>query len=225
MAQILLDTKFWNKVFKILKPATIVVVKTNKGSGKNKLIPSNGLVALSYRDNLNGFFLKMLDGHFGDELLIARPGSIPRWKRIEADAFEKGFCPLTIDEIEKAILRVAIADGLIPDTATYGGKRVVEQRQEAFKSTIRFGFVYLVRNDEIYKIGITDNMLRRLKELKPDELLNSVRCINYKEIEKKMHAHFKNRRIPQTEYFRLDASEIEEAHSLMTEMANFKGNH
>ena len=83
--------------------------------------------------------------------------------------------------------------------------------------------MYFVRNGNIYKIGITDNLLRRLKELKPDEILNSVRCANYQEIEKKMHAHFKKRRIPQTEYFRLDAAEVEEAHSLMTDLADLKG--
>ena len=80
-----------------------------------------------------------------------------------------------------------------------------------------------MRNDEIYKVGITDNLLRRLKELKPDDILNSVRCSNYQEIEKKMHAHFKEKRIPQTEHFRLDVAEVEEAHSLMTDLADFKG--
>ena len=61
-----------------------------------------------------------------------------------------------------------------------------------------------------------------MKELKPDEILNSVRCSNYQEIEKKMHAHFKEKRIPQTEYFRLDAAEVEEAHAMMTDFANFQ---
>ena len=34
------------------------------------------------------------------------------------------------------------------------------------------GFVYLIRNQDIYKIGITDNLLRRFSQLKPDEILN-----------------------------------------------------
>ena len=38
-----------------------------------------------------------------------------------------------------------------------------------------------------------------------------------------MHAHFKETRIPQTEYFRLDAAEVEEAHAMMTDLADFKG--
>ena len=62
-----------------------------------------------------------------------------------------------------------------------------------------------------YKIEITDNLLRRMKELKSDEILNMVRCSNYQKIEKSMHAHFKYRRILQTEYLRLDAAEVEEA--------------
>ena len=121
---------------------------------------------------------------------------------------------------------MAIHEGILPETARYEGKHVVviQSQNEANSiphSTEAFGFVYFVRNSDIYKIGITENMLRRMKELNPDEILSSVRCSNYQEIEKKMHAHFKNRRIPQTEYFRLDAAEVEEAHALMTKMARY----
>ena len=103
---------------------------------------------------------------------------------------------------------MAIHEGILPETARYEGKHVVviQSQNEANSiphSTEAFGFVYFVRNSDIYKIGITENMLRRMKELNPDEILSSVRCSNYQEIEKKMHAHFKNRRIPQTEYFQL----------------------
>ena len=125
-------------------------------------------------------------------------------------------------EIEKAIVQVAVAESQLPKSVLYDGKPAIKARRLPERSTAGFGFVYFVRNDEIYKIGITDNLLRRIKELKPDEILNSVRCSNYQEIEKSMHAHFKNRRIPQTEYFRLNAAEVEEAHALITEMATFK---
>ena len=111
----------------------------------------------------------------------------------------------------------------MPESVCYDSKPVAKATKQPERSTAGFGFVYFVRNDEIYKFGITDNLLRRLKELKPDEILNSVRCSNYQEIEKKMHAHFKEKRIPRTEYFRLDVAEVEEAHWLMTDLADFKG--
>lgn len=216
MAEILLDTKFWNKVFKILRPATVVAVKKNKGTGKEKLIPSNGLVFLAYADNAKGFFYELLDIHFEQKY-----DKRARVIMIESELHKKGLFTPMIRDIEKAILQVAIADSLIPETATYNGEPVVQQIQENIQATSGFGFVYFVRNEDIHKIGITENLLRRMKELKPDEILNSVRCINYQEIEKKMHAHFKGKRIPQTEYFRLNAAEVEEAHALMTQMANF----
>ena len=53
------------------------------------------------------------------------------------------------------------------------------------------GFVYLIRNDEIYKIGITDNLLRRFNQLKPDEVLNTVRCSKYEKLEKELYKKFK----------------------------------
>ena len=143
-------------------------------------------------------------------------------KNVTMAARANGLTEARIKEIEKAIVQVAVAESIQPESACYDNKPVIEATIQPKSSTEGFGFVYFVENDEIYKIGIKDNLLRRIKELKPDEILNSVRCSNYQEIEKKMHAHFKNRRIPQTEYFRLDAAEVEEAHSLMTDLADFK---
>ena len=82
-------------------------------------------------------------------------------------------------------------------------------------------FVYLIRNDDIYKIGITDNLLRRFNQLKPDEVLNVVRCSNFESLEKELHKKFKEYRIPQTEYFRLDKNQIEKVNTEMTKGADF----
>ena len=88
-------------------------------------------------------------------------------------------------------------------------------------STVEKGFVYLIRNDDIYKIGITDNLLRRFNQLKPDEVLNVVRCSNFESLEKELHKKFKEFRIPQTEYFRLNKNQIEQVNIEMTKGANF----
>ena len=77
------------------------------------------------------------------------------------------------------------------------------------------GFVYLIRNQDIYKIGITQNLLRRMEQLKPDEVVNTVKCRNYKELEKDLHDTFKDSRIPQTEYFRLTSTQVSAVQTLM----------
>ena len=84
-----------------------------------------------------------------------------------------------------------------------------------------YGFVYLIRNGDLCKIGITENFLRRIDQLKPDEVLNVVRCENFKELEKDLHSFFKDVRLPQTEYFRLSREQINKAHKLMTSLARF----
>ncbi len=84
---------------------------------------------------------------------------------------------------------------------------------------IGYGFVYFIRNKDIHKIGITQNMLQRMEQLKPDELLDMVRCSNYKELEREIHNKFKGCRIPQTEYFRLEKEEIAEIHQLLKDKA------
>ena len=66
---------------------------------------------------------------------------------------------------------------------------------------IEKGFVYFIRNQDIYKIGIADNLLRRFKKLKTDEVINKVSCTNYESFEKDLHKKFKEFRIPLTEIY------------------------
>ena len=77
------------------------------------------------------------------------------------------------------------------------------------------GFVYLIRNKDLYKIGITISMKRRVKELKPDEVVAVKEAANMRGIEKLLHKRYKDRRIPQTEYFRLTPEEVDEASYLL----------
>lgn len=81
------------------------------------------------------------------------------------------------------------------------------------------GFVYLIRNQELYKIGITTNLLRRLEQLKPDEALNIVRCRNFRELEREIHRQFKEFRIPQTEYFRFTPDQVSQVNRMMVKLA------
>ena len=80
---------------------------------------------------------------------------------------------------------------------------------------------YSFKKKDIYKIGITDNLLRRFKQLKPDEIINTVKCSNYQSLERKLHQKYKEFRIPQTEYFRLSKNQIEQVYIEMTKGADF----
>ena len=108
-----------------------------------------------------------------------------------------GTAPIFDEEAEDAFL-----DGDLPGPGSYG-------------------FVYLIRNGDLCKIGITENLLRRMDQLKPDEVLNVVRCKNFRELEKDLHSLFKEVRIPQTEYFRLSNEQISKVHKLMSSLADF----
>ena len=82
-----------------------------------------------------------------------------------------------------------------------------------------FGFVYLLKNEDIYEIGITNDLMRRLNQLKPDEIINTVKCSNYESLELLLHKKFKKYRIPQTEYFRLTPNLVEQVSLEMTKEA------
>ena len=127
--------------------------------------------------------------------------------------------------IEKAMLEVLIETQGLSEKIQYMTKAkgitvyVIEQYESS--SLVEKGFVYFIRNEQIYKIGITDNLIRRFNQLKPDEVLNVVRCSNYESLEKELHKKFKKNRIPQTEYFRLDKNQIEQVNDEMTKGADF----
>ena len=70
------------------------------------------------------------------------------------------------------------------------------------------GFVYLIRNQDIFKIGITENLLNRMSQLEPDEIIDVIKCSNFRELERDLHRDYKECRIPQTEYFRLTANQL-----------------
>jgi len=97
----------------------------------------------------------------------------------------------------------------------------INNANKAFQNNSDYGFVYLIRNKDIYKIGITDNLLRRFKQLKPDEIINTVKCSNYQSLERKLHQKYKEFRIPQTEYFRLSERQIKKVNIEMTKGADF----
>lgn len=70
------------------------------------------------------------------------------------------------------------------------------------------GFVYLIRNGDLHKIGRTDNLPRRMKQLQPDEVLQVLETDRSRDLEHELHEQFKSKRLPQTEYFRLDEPEV-----------------
>ena len=72
------------------------------------------------------------------------------------------------------------------------------------------GFVYLIRNKDLYKIGITENLEQRMKQLKPDEIVATLETEDYEKLEKELHKKFKSKRIPQTEYFRLSKTQLDD---------------
>ena len=72
------------------------------------------------------------------------------------------------------------------------------------------GWLYLIRNRDIYKIGITKNFNNRMRQLKPDNVIAKLYTSDYIKLERELHHRYKDYRIPQTEYFRLDNSHLRE---------------
>ena len=72
------------------------------------------------------------------------------------------------------------------------------------------GWLYLIRNRDLYKIGITKNFDNRMRQLKPDIVVAKFYTPDFVKLERELHNRYKKFRIPQTEYFRLKNSHIKE---------------
>ena len=72
------------------------------------------------------------------------------------------------------------------------------------------GWLYLIRNRDLYKIGITKNFENRMRQLKPDIVVSKFYTADFVKLERELHNRYKKFRIPQTEYFRLENSHIKE---------------
>ena len=72
------------------------------------------------------------------------------------------------------------------------------------------GWLYLIKNRDLYKIGITKNFENRMRQLKPDNVVAKLFTSDFVKLEKELHKRYKKFRIPQTEYFRLENSHVKE---------------
>jgi len=72
------------------------------------------------------------------------------------------------------------------------------------------GWLYIIRNRDLYKIGITRNFEKRMQQLKPDNIIAKLYTSNFMILEKELHNRYKEYRIPQTEYFRLEDYHLKE---------------
>ena len=59
------------------------------------------------------------------------------------------------------------------------------------------GWLYIIRNKDIYKIGITRKFKTRMKKLKPDSIIIKFYTSDYLKLEKVLHNRYKKFRIPQ----------------------------
>ncbi len=72
------------------------------------------------------------------------------------------------------------------------------------------GWLYLIKNGDLYKIGITKNFDNRMRQLKPDYVVAKLYSNYFRQLERVLHKRYKNVRIPQTEYFRLEPNQVRE---------------
>lgn len=90
--------------------------------------------------------------------------------------------------------------------------REQKQKSQIAKKANGKGYVYLVRLDKHYKIGISKNPKDRLKEFTllpyPLEDICIERVANYEQCEEELHLHFDNKRV-RGEWFELDEEDIE----------------
>ena len=70
------------------------------------------------------------------------------------------------------------------------------------------GFVYLMKNGDLYKLGCTTDLKSEASKMKPGEIISSFKTNDPKSFEVRLLKLYKKKRIPDTNYFRLSESEV-----------------
>ena len=72
------------------------------------------------------------------------------------------------------------------------------------------GYVYLIRVGDLYRIGKADNLDKKIRKLKPDELITSIMTKEPDTLEARLLRKYKSQRIPETGYLKLTKRQISE---------------
>ena len=70
-------------------------------------------------------------------------------------------------------------------------------------------FVYLMKNGDLYKLGCTSNLESEASKMKPGKIISSFETKDPKSFEARLLRLYKKKRIPDTNYFRLSESEVD----------------
>ena len=83
------------------------------------------------------------------------------------------------------------------------------------------GFVYLMKNGDLYKLGCTTNLKSEASKMKPGEIISSFKTNDPKSFEVRLLRLYKKKRIPDTNYFRLSESEVNDCKKHLEGKSNF----
>ena len=70
------------------------------------------------------------------------------------------------------------------------------------------GFVYLMKNGDLYKIGSTSNLKSEANKMRPGKIISFFKTNDPRSFEVRLLRFYKKKRIPDTNYFRLSESEV-----------------
>ena len=70
-------------------------------------------------------------------------------------------------------------------------------------------FVYLMKNADLYKLGCTSNLESEASKMKPGAIISYLKTKDPKSFMVRLLRLYKKRRIPDTNYFRLSESEVD----------------
>lgn len=83
------------------------------------------------------------------------------------------------------------------------------------------GFVYLMKNGDLYKLGCTNDLTSEIIKMKPGEIISSFKTNDPKSFEVRLLRLYRKKRIPDTKYFRLSESEVDNCKKHLEGKSNF----
>ena len=93
-----------------------------------------------------------------------------------------------------------------------------------FKNSIMSDFVYLMENGDLYKLGCTSDLEREASKMKPGKIICFYKTKDPKSFEARLLRLYKKKRIPDTSYFRLSESDVNDCKNHLEGKSNIPKN-
>tara|TARA_B100001250_G_scaffold89554_1_gene74296 strand:+ start:147 stop:689 length:543 start_codon:yes stop_codon:yes gene_type:complete len=78
------------------------------------------------------------------------------------------------------------------------------------------GYIYLIKKGDLYSIGSTNDIEKKMSSIEPDKILKTIKLDNPISLEARLFRRYKSVRLPESSYFRLTEEQLQDCENQLS---------